>query len=288
MTSYRDLRYLRIRVEDLDDARQFAGEIFGLQAGDQGDDFAMFRSDPRNYSICFTSGPSDDAVALTVAHGEDLDIVSNRLTRAGYTPYRLSEDEAMMRQIKAGIAVIAPNGVTVEIIWRPLTSGWRYHGPRDAGIVELNAVQMACTDMRANEDFWTTGLGLRVSDWAGEAAYLALDEAHHRIALYPSGRDGILGAVWEVDEKDSLMRNWYFLQKSQLPIIAGPDRQAASQGMFVTTRGPRGVLMSYVTEIDKGPHIELRGPRQFSDNAESHGIWGSGTEQPEFLGRSAP
>lgn len=284
MTRYRDLRYLRVSVDDLDAAARFASDVFGLQAGDRDDHNAMFRSDARNYSVCFSTGGEGEAVALTVAREDDLEAVKAQLEAAGYAPSFLTSDEATARQSKAVLAVAAPNGVTVEVLWRPLQSGWRYHGPRDAGIVDFSSVQLACTDIAANEAFWTRGLGLRVSDWAGDAAYLALDEAHHRVVLYPSERDGILGACWEVDEKDSLMRNWYFMQKSQLPVLAGPDRQAASGGIYVTTRGPRGLLMSYITEMEKGPQIEARGPRQFADTARSHGIWGSMTEQPEFLG----
>lgn len=288
MIQYRDLRYVRVGVDNLDAAARFAGEYFGLQAADRDDDRAMFRSDDRNYSICFSVAGDSDAIGLTVANSDDLEGVRSRLEAAGYVPSFLSEEQAGLRQAKAALSVTAPNGIAVEIVWRPLHSGWRYHGPRDAGIVDFNAVQLACTDIAANEKFWVDGLGLRVADWAGDTAYLALDDMHHRIALYPSKRDGIFGAVWEVDDKDSIMRNWYFLQKQQLPVVAGPDRQAASNGMYVTTKGPGGLLMSYAAEIDRGAHIERRGPRQFSNNAKSHGIWGSVTEQPEFLGGDLP
>jgi Predicted ring-cleavage extradiol dioxygenase len=287
MMNYRDLRYLRVAVDNLDEATRFACDIFGLQAGDRDDVRAMFRSDSRNYALCLTTGGEGEAIALTVAREEDLVAVKDRLESAGYAPRLLDADESRTRQAKAVVAVAAPNGVTVEIVWRPLTSGWRYHGPRDAGITDFCAVQLACTDVAANEAFFVKGLGLRVSDWAGDTAYLALDEAHHRIALYPSSRDGILGAAFEVDLKESLMRNWYFLQKSQQPIVAGPDRQAASGAIYVTTRGPRGLLMSYMTGMEKGTQIEARGPRQFANTALSHGMWGSVTEQPEFLGGDA-
>lgn len=284
MTHYRDLRYVRVSVDDLDEASRFAGEVFGLQPADSDDEHAMFRSDSRNYSICFSTSADAEAVALTVAAEDDLEAIGTRLREAGYAPVLLSVEEAARRQAKSVLAVDAPNGACVELLWRPLTSGWRYHGRRDAGIVNFGSVQLACTDVAANEAFFVGGLGLRVSDWAGDAVYLALDEAHHRIALYPSNRDGILGASWEVDGRDSVMQNWYFLQKRQLPIVAGPDRQAASGAVYVTTRGPRGLLMSYVSEMETGPQIAARGPRQFADSALSHGMWGSVTEQPEFLG----
>jgi 2,3-dihydroxy-p-cumate/2,3-dihydroxybenzoate 3,4-dioxygenase len=286
--TYRDLRYLRVEVDDLDAATRFAAELFGLQPADRDDTHAMFRSDARNYAICFSRANEGEAVALTVATLAELDQVAERLKLNGYKSHRLDANAAAVRQAKEVLAVTAPNGVIVEIVWRPMTSGWRYHGPRDAGIVDLQSVSLVTTDIAADEAFWTEGLGLRVTDWAGDTAYLALDDMHHRVALYPSKRNGILGATWAVEGKDNVMTNWYFLQKAQAPIVAGPGHQPASNAMFLTTRGPRGLLMTYAAETDSGPHIAARGPRQFADSASSHCAWGSPTEQPEFLGGDRP
>lgn len=279
---YRDLRYLRVSVEDLDAAAGFAAGAFGLQPAETDDSSAYFRSDARNYALCYSTAGNGNAVALTVARDEDLNAVQERL--AAYGPRRLTTEEAQQRQVKAGLSVAAPNGVLVEIVWRPLTSGWRYHGPRDAGITGFQAVQMACTDIAANEAFWTEGIGAEVSDWAGEAVFLRIDEAHHRIALYPSERDGILGATWAVETINNVMQNWYFLQKSQLPIVHGPGRQPTSGAIFVTTRGPGGIHYTYAAETEHGPQIAARGPRQFADAALSHCAWGSPTTAPEFTG----
>lgn len=284
MTTYRDLRYLRVEVDDLDAAARFASDLFGLQVSEREPSRVMLRSDARNYSICFSSAGEGEAVALTVGDRAELDAIADRLKAAGYPARRLTDDEAAARQAKEALSVTAPNGVAVEIVWRPMTSGWRYYGPRDAGIVELQSVSLATTTVAADEAFWTKGLGLTVSDWAGDAVFLALDEAHHRVALYPSKRNGILGATWAVEDKNNVMTNWYFMQKAQMPIVAGPGRQPASNAIFVTTRGPRGLLMSYASEMDAGPHIAKRGPRQFPATAASHCAWGSPTEQPEFFG----
>lgn len=278
---YRDLRYLRLPVADLDAAASFATGIFGLQAGDRDDENARFRSDARNYALCYTTGGAA-AVALTVARPEDLDAAERRL--AEWSPVRIGAWECSTRQIKSGLAVRAPNGVTVELVWRPLTSGWRYHGPRDAGITGFQAVQLACTDIAANEDFWTRGIGLPVSDWIGDAVFLRLDEAHHRIALYPSARDGILGAAWAVEGVNNIMQSWYFLQAHQVPVVHGPGRQAASGAVFVTAKGPGDIYYSYAADTEEGPQIAARGPRQFSDTSRSHCGWGSPCLAPEFQG----
>jgi 2,3-dihydroxy-p-cumate/2,3-dihydroxybenzoate 3,4-dioxygenase len=279
---YRDLRYVRVGVDDLDAAARFAAEVFGLQPADRDGSHARFRSDARNYALCYTTADDGGAVALTVARAEDLDTVETRL--APWAPRRLTRDEATLRQVKSGLAVSAPNGVTVEIVWRPLTSGWRYHGPRDAGITGFQAVQLACADLAANEEFWTRGVGAEVSDWVGDAAFLRIDAAHHRIALYPSDRDGILGASWAVESINNVMQGWYFLQGRQQPIVHGPGRQAASGAVFVTTKGPGDIFYTYAAETEEGPQIAARGPRQFADASLSHCAWGSPCTAPEFVG----
>ena len=278
--SFRDLRYIRVPVADLDMAGSYASDILGLKLEDRSDTALYFRSDARNYALCYST--ADEAgVALTVALRADLDAIAERLTAAGYAPDRLTEDACRARQIKAGIVAMAPNGVAVEIVWRPMTSGWPFHGTRLTGITGFQAVQLACTDIESNEAFWTDGIGAEVSDWAGQAVFLRIDDSHHRIALYPSPRDGLLGATWGVAETNDVMRNWYFLQARQQPIAHGPGRQPTSGAAFVTAKGPGDMLYSYATPMEAAP---ANGPRQFPDEALSHCAWGSPTDQPEFKG----
>lgn len=284
MTNYRDLRYVRLSVDDLDSATNFASDVFGLQRADRGDTQAYLRSDMRNYSLCLATEPGQ-AVALTVATDSDLSLREEKLSR--WQPRRLSAAECAMRQIKAGLSVRAPNGVDVELVWRPMTSGWRYHGPRDAGITGFQAVQLACSDIRANEEFWTAGIGAAVSDWAGDAAFLRIDDAHHRIALYPSTNDGILGLTWAVEDINCVMRGWYHFMATQVPIVHGPGRQPTSNAIFVSAKGPAGIIFSYASDTEHGSEIGARGPRQFPDESRSHDIWGSVCKAPEFLGRES-
>ncbi|MCL7466680.1 hypothetical protein [Phaeovulum sp. NW3] len=280
---YRDLRYLRLPApEGLDAVRHFALDKLGLQLGDVVSDEAIhFRSDMRNYALAYWKDETQPAIGLTVARREDLDARATALAPFGAVQW-LDAEACRKRQIKAGIAILAPNGVMVEIVWRPLTSGWRYHGTRDAGITEFGAVSLACTDLAANETFWTRGIGAEVADWAGDALYLNIDAAHHRIALYPSRRDGVLAVTWEVESINNIMQNWYFFQNNQIPVIHGPGRQAASNALFVLGEGPDGVYYGYRAETAQG--LAAGGPRQFLDDPRSHCAWGSESQAPEFRG----
>ncbi len=280
---YRDLRYIRLAVDDLAGAEGFAGDVLGLQASGRQDGMAWFRSDSRAYSLCL-SDRADSAVALSVADRTMLDAVGARLQAGGVAVTELSDDDCAARWIKAGLTCTAPNGVPVEIVMRPLESGWRYHGPRDAGITGLQAVSLACTDIAANEDFWTGAVGLTVSDWAGDACYLRLGDRHHDIVLYPSDRDGIFAVDFAVEGINNVMQNFYHLQARQYPIVQGPGRRPASNAVFVVTRGPGGVLFGYGAEMAEGDAVTGRASRQFPAAPGSFCAWGSPTEQKEFLG----
>lgn len=279
---YRDLRYLRLPVPNLEAAAEYGSEVLGLKLEDRNDAALYFRSDARNHALCFIR-EGTASVAITVADRVELDRVFDQLVAAEFEPVWLNSDAAKSRQIKAGITVAAPNGVMVDVVWRPLTSGWPFHGPRPTGITGLQAVQMACTDVEANETFWTKGLGGTVSDWAGQAAFINIDGAHHRIAIYPSERDGVLGVTFGVEDTDHVMRNWYFMQARQLPVVHGPGHQPTSGARFVSTRGVGDILYSYATPMDAP---EPTGPRQFPDAALSHCAWGSPSALPEFKGGS--
>lgn len=278
---YRDLRYLRLKVPNLDAAARYGADVLGLKLEDQTEGALYFRSDARNHAICFYTEDTAPAVAITVGSKADLESVFNQISQAGYTPFWLSEGDAEKRQIKAGLTVAAPNGVMVDVVWRPLTSGWPFHGSRPTGITELAAVQLACTDIEANEAFWMNAIGGIVSDWAGQAVFFNIDGAHHRIALYPSDRDGVLGVTFGVEDTDHIMRNWYFFQQSQLPVVHGPGRQPTSGASFVSTKGVGDILYSYATPMD-APHAN--GPRQFPDAAQSHCAWNSPCMLDEFKG----
>jgi len=62
--------------------------------------------------------------------------------------------------------------------------------------------------------------------------YLAIDDAHHRLALFPCRTSGILGVEFAVEDVNLLMRNWYHLQHSQIPVVHGPGRRPASEQAF--------------------------------------------------------
>ena len=178
------------------------------------------------------------SVGLEVRYSDDLDAALEGLRRLGLSAGRGSAEDCALRKVKDMIWFTDFSGNRIELVVRPLNSGWRYFPSRDAGIRGLADVIMRSVDVEKDLSIWSGVLGAQVSDWAGDAAYLRFDDAHHRIVLFPAARPGILAVEYAVEDVNLLMRNYYVLRDLQVAVLHGPGRRPASEQLFLTFAGP--------------------------------------------------
>jgi 2,3-dihydroxy-p-cumate/2,3-dihydroxybenzoate 3,4-dioxygenase len=277
------LRYVRLGTRDLQTAVEFAQRILGLQLIDRSASAAYFRSDCRDHTLVFFQGePTERAVGFEIHGQAEFERAITVLTECGVDPVQGNGHECAIRKAKAVASFRDPAGNTIELVLRPLNSGWRYFPARDSGVTGLSGVALRATDAAACETFWTTIFNGRVSDWIGEAAFLRFDSVHHRLAYYPSNGPGLLAVEYAVENVDLLMQNSYFVQSAQIRVVHGPGRRPASKQLFVTFEGPDHTLFSFVAEGD--PIIDERKhrARQFPRSPWSFCAWGSESNAPEF------
>jgi 2,3-dihydroxy-p-cumate/2,3-dihydroxybenzoate 3,4-dioxygenase len=276
------LRYVRLGTNDLKGSIDFAQRILGLQLVDKTEREAYFRSDERDHTLVYAGDePGRRAIGLEVRDPDALDCAAALIEASGLKAVRHDADSASRRKARSLLRVAMPGGYDVELVVRPLHSGWRYHGSRDAGIIGLGAVALRGMVDTSDQALWTNVLGGRVSDWVGDAAYVRFGEGiHHRVAVHPSSGRGILAVEFDVQDLDLLMQNTYFLRSAQVRIVDGPGRRPFSNQLFVTFAGPDDVLFSYVCE---GAAVDSKWrPRQFPRARGSFCSWGSETEVAEY------
>jgi 2,3-dihydroxy-p-cumate/2,3-dihydroxybenzoate 3,4-dioxygenase len=282
MVELEQLRYVRLVADNLDGAADFAARVLGLEPIDRNQEIATFRSDFRDHTLAFATGDrAVQAVGLEVRYSRDLDAALEGLRGLGLNAGRGSAEDCALRKVKDMAWFIDFSGNRIELVVRPLNSGWRYFPSRDAGVKGLTDVIMRSVDVEKDLSIWTGVLGARVSDWAGEAAYLRFDDAHHRIVLFPAARPGILAVEYAVEDVNLLMRNSYALRDLQVAVVHGPGRRPASDQLFLTFAGPSDVLFSFVAEgvtVDAEPHR----PRQFPAGPAGLCNWGSECKIAEF------
>jgi 2,3-dihydroxy-p-cumate/2,3-dihydroxybenzoate 3,4-dioxygenase len=277
------LRYVRLGTRDFAAATDFAERIVGLQLIDRTDQAAFFRSDIRDHTLVFFPGePTETAVGFEIHGRAQFDAAIVELSQNGIEAAIGTEQACAERKVHALASFRDPVGNTIELVLRPLHSGWRYFPTRDAGVVGLKSVAFRSRDVPACEALWTGLFNGRVSDWVGEAAFIRFDQAHHRLAYYPSAGDGILAIEFGVENVDLLMQNNYFLRSAQVKIVHGPGRRPASNQLFLTFAGPDERLFSFVTEGSDITDETTHRPRQFPRAASSFCAWGSTSDISEF------
>jgi 2,3-dihydroxy-p-cumate/2,3-dihydroxybenzoate 3,4-dioxygenase len=277
------LRYVRLGTRDLSGAVDFAQRILGLQLVEKTDEQAAFRSDSRDHTLVFVAGdPTLQSVGFELRDADALAIAMRDLAAAGFAVAAGNADDAARRKVRQLAFVTDASGNVFELVTRPLHSGWRYFPSRDAGVLGLQAVAMRTTAVQSDEALWTRVFNGRVSDWVGDAPFIRFDDAHHRLALYPSSQKGVLAVEFAVESVDLLMQNSYFLQSAQVRIVHGPGRRPTSDQLFLTFVGPDDVLFSFVAEGNRISDETKYRPRQFSREASSFCSWGSVSDIAEF------
>jgi len=283
MITVDQLRYVRLGTRDLKVATDFACHILGLQLVDRTDETAHFRSDQRDHTLVFVLGdPGDRAVGFEIQGRSQFESAIAALSQHGVEVTIGTEPECAARKARALARFGDPAGNAIELVLRPLNSGWRYFPARDAGIVGLSGVALRARDVPACELLWTRLFNGRVSDWVGDAVFLRFDQAHHRLAYYPSTGNGLLAIEYAVENVDLLMQNSYFLQSSQIRIVHGPGRRPTSNQLFLTFAGPDQTLFSFVAEGNPVADEASHRPRQFPRARSSFCAWGGESQVPEF------
>jgi 2,3-dihydroxy-p-cumate/2,3-dihydroxybenzoate 3,4-dioxygenase len=267
------LCYVRLAVQNGPAAAAFATDILGLQRVTDDKEQFLFRSDERFHTLCLVEGADRSSVGMEVASADDVDRAADALQREGFEVREASAEECSRRFVRRALIVRDASGNEIDLVSRPAVSGRRYFPSRDAGVTGLQCVGLRSRAMADDLKLWTTILGAAISDWVGDIAYLSIDRKHHRIALYPSDRAGLLDVCYGVESLDSIMQNHYFAQERQIKILHGPGREAASGQIFLRFAGPEGQVFSYghgLADIDARHRA-----RQFAPAASSLCEWGS-------------
>lgn len=274
------LCYVRLAVRQPQPAAAFATDILGLQPVPD-KQALLFRSDERYHTLCLATDTSTSSIGIEIADEAMLDRVAEVLKSDGFECRYASPEECSRRFVRGALIARDATGNEIDLVLRPTLSGRRYFPSRDAGVTGLQSIGLRSKALKDDLRFWTSILGAQVSDWAGDITYLRFDDKHHRIALYPSDREGLVYVSYGIESMDAIMQSNYFVQERQIKILHGPGREPASGQIFLRFEGPEGYVFAYAYGLnDVGTNHH---PRQFSAAPSSLCEWGSVCEDiPEL------
>ena len=155
MVALEQLRYVRLMANELGRAAEFAQRILGLEPIDRTQELATFRSDFRDYTLAFATGDrAVQCIGLEVRYPDDLDAALEGLRQLGLATGRGSAEECALRKVKAMVWFEDFSGNRIELVVRPMNSGWRYFPSRDAGITGLDDVIIRSTNVEKDISIW--------------------------------------------------------------------------------------------------------------------------------------
>ena len=278
------LRYIRLPTGDLTAAVAFSRNVLGLQNSGESEDNVRFRSNEHAYSLEFDQSGRTSApvVGFEVRFEAQLDEVADALSQQGLTFSRLSSGACEAGLFAEGLCFQDHSGNLIELVVRPHNKGRRFFPSRDTGLTGLQRVALRSTHIVADTALWTQALGLRATDYVGGGVYLTMDDAHHRVALHPSPRNGLLSIGFGAEDLDAIMQNRYWLEEHQIRIVFGPGREPTSGAVTLAFEGPEGSVFTLGTEM-RSLGSDWR-PRQFAHEAASFCGWGSPNAIMELAG----
>ena len=199
ITSVTQLGYLGLGVSDAAGWNQFATEVLGLQEnGTSARGSRFYRMDSHHYRFEICPTGEDDILwaGWEAKDAEALARIADQVRALGVTVTEGSAADAAERKVLGLIRFQDLEGLMVEVYHGPLMDPTVFNSPRGvrgfrADALGLGHVVMIVRDLDANLDFYSRGLGVKISDYMHitegplrfRVCFTHVNSRHHSLAI---------------------------------------------------------------------------------------------------------
>jgi 2,3-dihydroxybiphenyl 1,2-dioxygenase len=292
------LGYLGLGVSSIDDWKEFACSMLGLQDnGVSGSGHVYLRMDDNHYRIVLLPDGSDDIAfqGWEVKDSASLDQMAAKINAHGLDVLEGSAEEAAERMVRRLIKFKDPAGIATEIYYGPLIDHKPFVSPRGLKGFKTDGLGMGHIVLSVDEPatyvrFLTDVLGAKISDYIDlnvgattvNLTFLHVNPRHHSIAVVPRMKPKADGPpprklnhlMVELNDLDDVGMAFSTLQQKGVPI--------GNLGRHTNDR-----MLSFYVETPSGFNLEYGfGGLLIEDEATWHvqshratSIWGHGMPQ---------
>lgn len=273
----RSLGYVIIDATDLDAWCRFAADLLGLQIALRTEDRVEFRMDEKEYRLVVNRAAQDrlTTIGWEVAGPEELAVLVDRLTAAGYEVNELTPDEKRDRRVTGGVRFGDPDGTAdLELHYGLRESFHRFSSPTGAsfvtGIGGLGHVFQFVDDWEAYRTLYFDLLGFTLSDHIEggrnqdvELTFLHCNPRHHSFAYAnaPHRKQGVGHLMFEIDDLDTLGRAWDEVQERDVVVLSTLGKHTNDEMISFYVRSPSGIGIEYGVggiQIDDATWLPVR------------------------------
>ena len=279
MASVTQLGYVGVGAKDVEQWEHYATETLGLQSNGRESDGSLFlRMDEYEYRIVIHPNGADDVayVGWQVSNEASLTEMAEQLRNAGVEVGFGTTEETKARRVEGLIKFEDPNEIPTEVYFGPpISFDNPFNSPRSvSGFVTgeqgLGHVVYHVTDRNKSIRFYRDVLGMRISDFIGNAAFFHCNPRHHSLAL--------------IENKSPKRLNHFMLQLNSLNDVGATYDLVQDQGIEIVRglgRHTNDHMTSFYMKTPSGFHIEYGwGARTVDDNTwqvqrhDKGTIWG--------------
>jgi 2,3-dihydroxyethylbenzene 1,2-dioxygenase len=263
MVQVTELGYMGIGVKDIDQWKNFATQIIGLELADDGEpDRCYLRMDYWHHRLVVHSDGADDLgyLGFRVAGPEEFGQMQHQLSEAGIK-YRVgSEDEAMERRVLEVLKLDDPDGNPIEIFHgpevqfiKPFHPGRRMHGRFVTGTGGLGHCIVRESDVVAAYRFYTL-LGMRggveyrirMGKRVIAPVFMHCNDRDHTVAfgIGPAKRR-INHLMVQVDNLDDVGLTYELVRKHRVPVEINLGKHSNDHMYSFYLRNPSGWMIEY-------------------------------------------
>ena len=267
--------HVALRVVDLDEAAARWCIQFGLieRSREEGRAYLACNDEPYSLELIAGGSPGHDHVAFELDRACSLDDARAHLTANGVE----------WRDEPGSVVTADPDGRALHLLAHREPASDRDRWPQHArasttvhlgGPRRLGHVNSLTSDIDANAAFYTDVLGMRVSDWLGEAGvWLHIGSEHHVMALVDMGYAHFHHLAFETVDIGKMRDLLDHLARHGRWVSWGPTRH-----------GIAGNIATYIRIPEEACHVELycdmeqltddHVPRVYPDDRYSSNTWG--------------
>lgn len=279
----RSLRHVALRCPDLEAARRFYTDAWGLEVVTADDVMLTLRGTGDEHHVLALRLADDvglDHVAFGVATPAEIDLAAAHLIERGVS----IEDEPGQWSHPGGGYAMAfrdPEGRRIVLVAEVASVAPR--SGADARPIGLSHVVFNTVDLDAAVAFWTGVVGMRVSDWSErQMAFLRCDARHHSIAFNQHPWTSVNHVAYDVADLDDFMRSIGRLRHAGFTPLWGPGRHGPGNNAFAYFGDPIGYVPEVtcgLTEIDEASWL----PRVWQRVPDQSDLWGTAGPPPPEL-----
>jgi catechol 2,3-dioxygenase-like lactoylglutathione lyase family enzyme len=188
------------------------------------------------------------SVAFEISPDVEMEALRAAVQQSGLRPESRSDSLPGVSRL---LSFIDPEGTQFELIkgWTPTPAQERIGG---LAVTKLGHVALRTPDPRATSEFYSSAMGLRVSDWVEDRfVFMRSGYEHHTLNFVRGHVRSLHHLAFELQSAAHMQQACDHLARYKLNILWGPVRHGPGHNIAVYHRNPDGHLIELFYDLDR-------------------------------------